>query len=263
MPPVIEFVLLGSREDCAAPALRLTMTTSPLHSRPKTAKTWTRSCRTMSFRVTPAADDATAERRVGDLECKPARPNTLIGWRLFRPIRCAACSPLVLSPRILSRVTTLLIAGLPGSGKSQFCRWLGQQHDFAHIETDMDPVINELAANDPRVVLAAATRLKDGAVNVALEWGFRPEFLPQVQAVIGAGFNPWWFGGSEAAARRSYRQRVRGDHAAMHAFETQLRAIQKEWVRIAEVFEGHILPVVDLGPTYLPPEEIYRTIMQP
>jgi hypothetical protein len=158
-------------------------------------------------------------------------------------------------------VTALLIAGLPGAGKSQFCRWLAQEHDFVHIDTDVDPVINELASQNQRVVLSAATGLIGRGPRIALEWGFRPAFLPQVRAVIGAGLSPWWFGGSEAAARRSYRQRVRGDHRAMQAFETQLGAIHMEWTGIAEVFEGHILPVVDLGPTYMPPDEIYRLIM--
>jgi hypothetical protein len=160
-------------------------------------------------------------------------------------------------------VSALLIAGLPGAGKSQFCGWLAQEHGFAHIETDVDGVVTALAANDLRVVLAAATELKERAPEVALEWGFRPEFLPQVRAVIGAGFDPWWFGGSEAAARRSYARRVRRDHGAMRAFETQLAAIRREWAGIAEAFEGHILPVVDLGPTFMPPEDIYRSIMRP
>jgi shikimate kinase len=66
-------------------------------------------------------------------------------------------------------VTALLIAGLPGSGKSQFCRWLAQEHDFAHIETDVDPVLNELAAKDLRVVLSAATDLQGRAPKVAVE----------------------------------------------------------------------------------------------
>ena len=34
---------------------------------------------------------------------------------------------------------------------------------------------------DTEYVLAAATRLKERAPKVVLEWGFRPEFLPQVR----------------------------------------------------------------------------------
>jgi len=98
----------------------------------------------------------------------------------------------------------LLIAGLPGAGKSHFCRWLAAECEFAYIETDSDPVIDALAARNLRVVVAAASELKDRGPNVALEWGFRPTFLPQVRAVVDIGFDPWWFGGNEAAARRSY-----------------------------------------------------------
>jgi hypothetical protein len=157
-------------------------------------------------------------------------------------------------------VSTLLIAGLPGAGKSHFCRWLAAECDFAYIESDSDPVTGALAARDLRVVLAAASEIKDRGPNVALEWGFRPTFVPQVRAVIDIGFDPWWFGGNEAAARRSYSLRVRRDPRAISAFETQPAAIQLSWADIAEVFQEHILPAVDLGPRYMPPEEIYRVM---
>jgi hypothetical protein len=169
----------------------------------------------------------------------------------------------VIDPRALSLVTALLIAGLPGAGKSHFCRWLAAHHDFAHVETDRDPIINGLVAPDTHAVLSAVAAVKGRAAAVVLEWGFRPVFLHQVRTVIGAGFVPWWFGGSEAAARRSYRQRVGGDRGAMQAFETQLSAIQANWASIAEVFAGRILPAVDLGPTYMPPDEIYKLITEP
>jgi hypothetical protein len=51
-----------------------------------------------------------------------------------------------------------------------------------------------------------------------------------VRAVIDEGFDPWWFGGDELAARQSYARRVHDDPLAMCAFEVQLVAIHEAWV---------------------------------
>jgi hypothetical protein len=48
----------------------------------------------------------------------------------------------------------------------------------------------------------------------------------------------------------------------MHAFEVQLAAIDEAWVDIEGVFDGRMLHVISAGPSYMPTEEIYRTIVQ-
>ena len=163
-------------------------------------------------------------------------------------------------------VTSLLISGLPGAGKSTFCAWLAHERGFVHVETDVlfgrDLAVNALAAPDPAAVAAAATELMGRGPSVVLEWGFRPSLLPQVEATISAGFDPWWLGGSEAAARRSYGQRTHRDPGAMRAFEVQVAAIRDAWDGIARVFDGRILTVIELGPSYMSPDEIYGTITQ-
>ena len=163
-------------------------------------------------------------------------------------------------------MTALLIAGLPGAGKSPFCRWLALKHDFVYIETDrlfgQDGVVDALAADDLEMVVAAARKLKESGPKVTLEWGFRPTFLRQVRAVIGEGFDPWWFGGDELAARQSYTRRVHDAPSAMRAFEVQLAAIHEAWLDIEGVFDGRMLHVISAGPTYMQTEEIYRTIVQ-
>jgi hypothetical protein len=162
-------------------------------------------------------------------------------------------------------VTSLLISGLPAAGKSTFCAWLALEHGFVHVETDVlfgrDPVVNALAAPDPRTAASAATALMERGPEVALEWGFRPSLLPQVQAVIGAGFDPWWLGGSEPAARRSYGKRTQREAGAMRAFEVQVAAIGAAWDSIARVFDGRVLSAIELGPTYMSHEQIYETIV--
>jgi hypothetical protein len=154
----------------------------------------------------------------------------------------------------------LLIAGLPGAGKSYFCRWLQDEAGYVFVETDRvvqtDGAVRQLLSSDTLNVSWAASDFISRGADVVVEWGFIPELLGKVRQLVRSGFEPWWFGGDEMAARQAFMERGTVPEAAM---KTQLAAIHEAWDRIVTVFAGHDLSTVELvggGYRHLPPSEI-------
>jgi hypothetical protein len=156
----------------------------------------------------------------------------------------------------------LLIAGLPGTGKTEFSRWLEATHGYLHIDVDTaledDPAIQLLLHRDVFNVLKVAENLKARGPDVVLDWGFVPSLLGRVRQLVRTGFQPWWFTGDEDAARRSF---LEGGRAPERLFDLQIADIHESWARIEKVFDGHILNVVRSRPdgfALVAPEEIFQ-----
>jgi hypothetical protein len=155
----------------------------------------------------------------------------------------------------------LLIAGLPGAGKTFFCRWLASEHGYVHVETDRsqtDELVTQLLDPAPCNVKPAAEGLKGRGPDVVLEWGFAPSQLGKVRQVIRSGFDHWWFGGDESAARLAFLDR--GD-VPEAAFDRQLGHIKRSWERIEPVFDSRTLETVTTAPMsgyrHVPPAELF------
>jgi hypothetical protein len=122
----------------------------------------------------------------------------------------------------------LLIAGIPGTGKSTFTRWLINHHHYVRCPFGEEPGptfwadINEARATRP---------------NVVIDWGFPVSCLPAVRTLIASGVKPWWFDGDRDAALQSFL--ARPDHPATRAdWDRQITAIQQHWNEIKVVFRG-------------------------
>src|SRR5271157_4492309 len=133
----------------------------------------------------------------------------------------------------------LLIAGLPGTGKTEFSRWLAETHQYVHIEVDAaletDPAVQLLLHRDVFNVGGVAENLKARGPDVVLDWGFVPSLLGRVRQLVRAGFEPWWFTGDEGAARQSFLESARAPEGL---FDLQLADIHASWPRIEKVFDG-------------------------
>ena len=156
----------------------------------------------------------------------------------------------------------LLIAGLPGTGKTEFSRWLADTHGYLHIEVDTalenDPAIQLLLHRDVFNVLKVAENLKARGPDVVIDWGFVPALLGRVRQLVRTGFEPWWFTGDEDAARRSFLEAAR---APEELFDLQVADIHVSWARIEKVFDGGILNVVRSSPggvARLAPDEVFQ-----
>ncbi|MGA2529829.1 MAG: hypothetical protein ABSG36_11780 [Acidimicrobiales bacterium] len=163
-------------------------------------------------------------------------------------------------------MTQLLIAGLPGTGKSEFSRWLKETHGYLHIEVDSavenDPVVQLLVHRDVFNVQGVADNLLARGPDVVLDWGFVPSLLGRVRQVIRRGFEPWWFSGEEDAARLAFKQSARAPEAL---FDLQLADIRSSWARIGKVFDDRVLDVVRStsdGFVCLEPAEVFEMMAE-
>ena len=160
----------------------------------------------------------------------------------------------------------LLIAGLPGTGKSEFSRWLAETHGYLHVEVDAavedDPVVQLLVHRDVFNVLGVADNLLARGPDVVLDWGFVPSLLGRVRQLIRRGFEPWWFNGDEDAARLAFCQSAQAPEAL---FDLQLGDIRSSWACIEKVFEGHVLDVISSVPdgfSRLAPDEVFTMMAE-
>src|SRR5258708_28146469 len=121
----------------------------------------------------------------------------------------------------------LIVAGIPGTGKSTFCRFLADHHGFAFYEVDrirqwQDRAVWEELFGRSRSEFAARFRElhPKGAV---LEWGFSPEQVPLVRELIEAGMRPIWFAGDHSRARELF---VARGTVPTDLFDLQVRQIK-------------------------------------
>jgi len=159
-------------------------------------------------------------------------------------------------------MTHLLIAGLPGVGKSNFCTWLAEERGFHHIDVDRttDPDVCRLLS-DPRNASEIVSLLNRRASPIVIDWGFPPRLLVVVKALADLGVMPWWFGGDRSAACDAYRAREAardGNQGAEAALQYQLGQIDQAWQEIESVFAGRIIDTVLAGPIQPQPGEHLR-----
>jgi hypothetical protein len=157
----------------------------------------------------------------------------------------------------------ILVAGIPGTGKSIFCAWLAREKGFIHLEFDdllegkgsseNLSLIAVLKSTGPRSFMDA---LKRSGRRTAIEWGFHPADLPRVRELISAGAEGWWFDGDRAAAREAYKEAKGAAH--FPAFDQQLTRVEGAWDEISKLFRSRILRVVGPGPSHVPVEQTWR-----
>lgn len=158
------------------------------------------------------------------------------------------------SPGPDGAVAHVLIAGIPGTGKSEFARWLVRHHRFVRCPASEEPShnfvreVNEALVRHPRVVI---------------DWGFpanKPALttcLRFIESWINQGVRAWWFDGDRNAALESFLARGTVSKAD---WDNQLAGINANWTEIEAAFAEHILDVVSAGPTYLKDQEKFQLV---
>jgi hypothetical protein len=154
----------------------------------------------------------------------------------------------------------ILVAGIPGSGKTTYCRWLEREKGFLHL--DFDELFNNRGTEQKLALVrqlkhtaeAFILALRSEDQPIVIDWGFPPALLTLVSCFAANGMTPWWFDGDHAAARESFLHRGTGP---IENFNTQMDFIEKEWRSIEKVVEDNIIKTVSAGPTYASTEYIY------
>ncbi len=102
-------------------------------------------------------------------------------------------------------ISRLLIAGIPGTGKTNIGNYLAAKHDFIHIDMESGNNIPAII-KDPTVFIE---NLVDKKKDIVVTWGFVPceEQIGIVKQFKNKFFKLVWFDGNRAAAKREYIKR--------------------------------------------------------
>lgn len=139
----------------------------------------------------------------------------------------------------------LIIAGIPGTGKSTFAAWLSESHGYAHQDVDWKGL--------PSIAMLAKPR-------VVVDWGFPANepgltnALDCIQGWIQSGAQLWWFDGDRDAALHNFLKRGTVSRAA---WNYQLHGIETNWHRIVPLVKGRSIKVIAAN-SHLSNEEIFR-----
>ena len=154
---------------------------------------------------------------------------------------------------------TILVCGIPGSGKTTYCKWLVQQKGFDHL--DFDELLSGRGA-PAHLDLTALLRTKPKDFihklsrrrRTVIDWGFRPANIALIRQLQAGGIAVWWFDGDREAALQSFTAR---GTVSLEAFRTQMSAIETAWSQIKEIIGDRLINAVAAGPTHLAPERIF------
>jgi hypothetical protein len=140
----------------------------------------------------------------------------------------------------------LIIAGIPGTGKSTYSEWLRDNHDFVHQDVDKNSEITAETLQSTRVVI---------------DWGFPANEAAGLSASLvtinswrATGAQLWWFDGDRRAAMNKYLELGK----PRDAWEYQVRGIVKNWDQISlNIENGKRLDVITPS-AHMTSDEIFK-----
>jgi hypothetical protein len=159
----------------------------------------------------------------------------------------------------------LLISGIPASGKSTFCRWLGGKKGFLHLDVEKPGVLDRYGLATAWATLfdastaAPLVQALDGFKRpLAIDWGFPPEHLDTVRKLYDGGVMLWWFAADWAVARRKFEQR---GYPFVQDFDIQIRKIEAALPEINALFGSHVEYTLPSTGIYTPPDKIWESMI--
>lgn len=153
---------------------------------------------------------------------------------------------------------SILVSGVPATGKSTFGRWLAENRGFVHIDVENGGFDRyRLAQAWAQAVGLAPEPLVDGLRSIGqpavVDWGYPPSCLPIVRALHAAGLKAWWFDGAPAAARHHFIQR---GNVSVQDLDAQIAAIQSSWNLLQAFYGERVVETVRVDGTFRPWDEV-------
>lgn len=169
-------------------------------------------------------------------------------------------TPTPVNSKVGSR--NILVAGIPGSGKTTYCQWLEQEKGFLHL--DIDELLQDRGTEQKLALIDCLRHTAEKFLRaiskveqpIAIDWGFPPWLLSLAELFKGSEFSIWWFDGDRDAAKAAFIQRGSPDRS-LQVFDVQIKSIEEDWPRMQKVIEDNIICSVSVGPTHAAPEDIY------
>jgi hypothetical protein len=160
----------------------------------------------------------------------------------------------------------LLIAGIPASGKSTFCRWLEEKKRFLHVDVEEFGALEhhglatawEAMFGDDASVAPFLEALEKFKRPVAIDWGFPPECLDTVRKLHDGGVMLWWFAADWQLARGKFAQR---GYLPIQDFDLQTKKIKAALPDIDALFRSHFVYALPSTGIYTPPDQIWKSML--
>ncbi len=161
----------------------------------------------------------------------------------------------------------LLIAGIPGTGKTCFAEKFAKKFDFLHhdLEVQQAQTLNRFDADPTKFIGELLNEKK----NVVVTWGFAPDCersVVLVKQIRSAGFKLIWFDGNRPAALRKFQKRAERAAALGRASAQEIDFYRQmyriETSRIVEQLKPTVINSFDDTGQFKPTRELLEEIRQ-
>lgn len=175
-----------------------------------------------------------------------------------------------------STVQTLLICGMPASGKTSFGDWLRDNRTYVHVDLDAADCLK--AAGLPpfwtekeRVANLDSGRLREFVRHLrtvgkpsALTWTFPTDLVDFVREMTTFGVSAWWFEADRLAARQRYAARGTVLRNGVYSkgkpdttlFDRYVASVSNNWARMAPIFGDRIIRTLGSDGRFMDPVSI-------
>ena len=144
----------------------------------------------------------------------------------------------------------LFILGIPACGKTTFSRWLVSERGFVRCPSTEEP---------SAFFVSEIERALEHATDIVIDYGFPEGGFPIADALIGAGFEFWWFDGDRTASLEAFIARP-GHPATPQNYADYMAHIERNWPWYQARFGDRRLDVIGPGPAFMSNEDRWAAI---
>lgn len=156
----------------------------------------------------------------------------------------------------------LLIAGIPGMGKTKIGDHLQERYGFTHVDMENSDNISAIIKDHKTFI----DNLLSHGRDIVLTWGFVPtdQQIGMVNYLGNKGFKKIWFDGDRGAARREFIKRDSqfGEmylNAKLEALGFQMKRIEES--KVIDRIEPKIINTFDSAHNFKKSDEIITEIL--
>ncbi len=151
---------------------------------------------------------------------------------------------------------SLLITGIPGTGKTETGDFLRDNHGYDHLDIE---VILNTGKFGPQWLDKVEEMIKNNSskTGTVVTWGFRPpDDVAHIERLRSTGLTMFWFDGNRTGARKAFNERGTVQEVYL---DIQLKFINQFDIK------GHFNPIVynsfDEAGSFKPKKQIVEEIL--
>jgi hypothetical protein len=175
-----------------------------------------------------------------------------------------------------AQVHTLLITGMPASGKTSFGDWLRDNRGYVHVDLDAADCLKTAGlppfwTEKERVASLDTGRLREFVRHLrtvgkpsVLTWTFPTDLVDFTREMTSFGVVAWWFEADRLASRVKYASRNTVLRNGVYSrgkpdttlFDRYVGAVNSNWARIAPIFGERIIRTLGADGRFVDPVSI-------